>query len=632
MGWIVWIIESALCLVASYAAAVAVYPDRSALDRFILAMVVDTGLILLAIHLCGFVHQLYPAPLAVVATLLSGAVLYASHRATKPGVLAGCLRSDLRAPARLVADTIREREVSVATLVPAALAFGTCAVMVWYYRSWTWDPVWYHVPKTSLVIQEHSLRWLEIPNIWTQGNPANLELLAVWNCIFPRDNRFDDSAQLPFLLLGAAVVAAWCRRVGASRPLSAALGAVWIALPPIFLQAHSTHADVAWTSLFTAAIYVTIGTPERRDRWVGFLCWGLFIGMKYTGLFHIGLWGPWLLGRAVYEVVHTQPGKRLARTLDVAASGLFAIALGCFKYVQNWVHARNPMWPFDVNIRSLGIHFRGESNPGVEYGSGPDQSPTFFGAPNALHDLITSWFNDHPFYAPDVRSGGFGPVFRWLLLWCVIAVAFDVLRGRNWRRGLLPLALFVECLQVPVPYMTRFIIAAATASLVCTAIVFSEVRWRPVRLALSLALVGLTWHGYSEGYRGFIVHPRYFERARSLDAAGRNALQLDSFLWPTRWAMARERELRAGDVIAYDEGVHFLNDLFNHDFGPRVEFVSNRLPPAAYLARIRALRAKWVGVTRGTAAEQALVEAGAEFLFQTPDSPMAMYRMPASRP
>ena len=170
MGWIVWIIESALCLVASYAAAVAVYPDRSVLDRFILAMVVDTGLILLAIHLCGFVHQLYPAPLAVVATLLSGAVLYASHRATKPGVLAGCVRSDLGAPARLVADTIREREVSVATIVPAALAFGTCAVMVWYYRSWTWDPVWYHVPKTSLVIQEHSLRWLQIPNIWTQGN------------------------------------------------------------------------------------------------------------------------------------------------------------------------------------------------------------------------------------------------------------------------------------------------------------------------------------------------------------------------------------------------------------------------------------------------------------------------------
>ena len=409
MGWFVWIIESALCLAASYAAAVAVYPDRSVLDRFILAMVVDTGLILLAIHLCGLADRLSAGPLALVATLLCAAVLLAARRATKPGVFAECLRNDLRAPARLVADTVREREVAVGTLVPAALAAATCALMVWYYRSWTWDPVWYHVPKTSLVIQEGSLRWLQIPNIWTQGNPANLELLAVWNCIFPRDNRFDDSAQLPFLIVGAAVVAAWCRRVGASRPLSAALGAVWIALPPIFLQAHSTHADVAWNSLFTAAIYFTLGKPERRDRWVGFLCWGLFIGMKYTGLFHIALWGPWLLGRAVVEVANTPPGKRLGRTLDVAASGLFAIALGCFKYVQNWRHARNPMWPFDVTIRSLGLHFHGESNPGVEYGSGPDVSPTFFGAPNALHELVTSWFNDHPFYAPDVRSGRGGP-------------------------------------------------------------------------------------------------------------------------------------------------------------------------------------------------------------------------------
>ena len=91
-------------------------------------------------------------------------------------------------------------------------------------------------------------------------------------------------------------------------------------------------------------------------------------------------------------------------------------------------------------------------------------------------------------------------------------------------------------------------------------------------------------------------------------------------------------ELHAGDVIAYDEGVHFLNDLFNHDFGPRVEFVSSRLTPAQYIARLRALRAKWVGVTRGTAAEQALVEAGGEFLFQTPDSPMAMYRLGPARP
>ncbi|MEZ4411124.1 MAG: hypothetical protein R3A52_32280 [Polyangiales bacterium] len=627
MGWLVWLALSALGLAASYVVAAAVWPEKGALDRFITAMVVDSGLILLAIHLCGFASRLEPVTLGVVSTMIFGGAIAASLRFTTPAAVRAAFVRDLGSPARMLHDAWRDREPAIGTLVPAALAVGTTALMIWWYRSWTWDPVWYHVPKTSLAIQTQSLRWLDIPNIWTQGNPANLELLAVWNCIFQRDNRLDDSSQWPFLFVGAAVIAAWCRRVGASRPVSAAAGAVWIAMPPVYLQAHSTHADVAWNALFTAAIYFTVAGPERRGRWMGFLCWGLFLGMKYTGLFHIALWSPYLLALGAVEVYRQPAGQRLRRALDVVASGLFAGLLGCFKYLQNLINAHNPMWPFNLRVRSLGLHFYGPSDPGQEYGAGAGGSPTFFGAPHAFEDLISSWYNANPFYCPDVRSGGFGPVFRWLLLFCVVALAFDVLRGRNWRRALLPLALFIEALQVPVPYMTRFVLAAGSASLVLFAIVHTDTRWRLGRLALSVALVALTAHGYDEGYRGYIVHPRYYDRARSVDAATRSALQIDTFLWPTEWGVARERETRGG-VLAYDEGVHFLNDLFNHDFSSRVLYVSTRQPVAQYLARIHALRPRWVGVTRGTAAERALIDEGAEFLFQTPDSPMAMYRMP----
>ena len=34
------------------------------------------------------------------------------------------------------------------------------------------------------------------------------------------------------------------------------------------------------------------------------------------------------------------------------------------------------------------------------------------------------------------------PVFRWLLVPCVIAVAVDLLRGRSWRRSALVIVLF----------------------------------------------------------------------------------------------------------------------------------------------------------------------------------------------
>lgn len=627
MGWLLWLVLGTIGLLASYAVAVALWPDRGALDRFVTTMVVDTGLVLLAIHLCGFANRLETVSLAVVSAAIFTATWAIAWKYIKTGGFRATAESDFSAPWRLARDAWRDRELAVGTLVPAAMAVCTTAVMIWWYRSWTWDPVWYHVPKTSLAIQTQSLRWLDIPNVWTQGNPANLELLAVWNCIFQRDNRLDDSSQWPFLFVGAAVIAAWCRRVGASRPISAAAGAVWIALPPVYLQAHSTHCDVAWNALFTAAIYFTIGAPDRRGRWLGALCWGLFLGMKYTGLFHLALWSPYLVTLGVIEVYRRPAGERMNRTLDVVGSWLFAGVLGCFKYFQNLLNTHNPMWPFDLRVRSLGLHFYGPSDPGSEYGAGAGQSPTFFGAPHAFEDLLKSWYDSNPFYCPDVRSGGFGPVFRWLLIFCVVIVAVDVVRGRNWRRGLLPLALFIEALQVPVPYMTRFVLAAGSASLVLFAIVHTDLRFRTSRFALSLALVALTAYGYDQGTRGYIVHPRYLDRARSVDAATRSALQLDTFLWPTRWGVARERETR-GEVLAYDEGVHFLNDLFNHDFSSRVEFVSSRQPVERYLQRIRALRPRWVGVTRGSAAEAALIDVGAEFLFQTPDSPMAMYRMP----
>lgn len=626
MGWLVWIFESVLVFAASYAAAAAVYPDRGALERFVAAFLFDTTLILVALHLTGFADHLEPVTLAVTATALSGVTFYLAQRSVGREVITRCAREDLRAPLRLARDTWREGELAVGVVVPAALAFGTCALMVYFYRSWTWDPAWYHVPETSYAIQERSLDWINTPNVWTQANPRNVEILAVWNCIFPKDNRLDDSSQLPFLILGAAVVALWCRRVGASRPFSAAMGATWVALPPVFLQAHSTHTDVAWNAMFTAAVYYTIARPERRDRWMMFLCWGLFLGTKYTALFHLALWAPWLIARAVVELRAAPKALRWRLFGDIAASASLGPVLGMWKHLQNFIHTGNPMFPFDVKIRALGIHLPGPSDPGQEYGSGPDQSPTFFGAPNAVKELIESWYNSNPFYSPDVRSGGFGPVFRWLLLFAVIALALDLLRGRNWRRGAIPLLLFIEALQVPVPYMTRFILSAGCASLVALAIVYTDIRPKLPKLLISAALVALTWHGWTEAYRGFIVHPRYWERVRSASAVERAAMQIDVFLWPTQWGLARERELRAGDVFVYDESVHFLQDLFNHDYGTRVLYVSSA-NPTRFLAQVRSLRARWVGVAQGSPAASSLAAQGATLLFVAPFSNMAVYRV-----
>ncbi|MEI8258961.1 MAG: hypothetical protein WCJ30_25105, partial [Deltaproteobacteria bacterium] len=77
-----------------------------------------------------------------------------------------------------------------------------------------------------------------------------------------------------------------------------------------------------------------------------------------------------------------------------------------------------------------------------------------------------------------------------------------------------------------------------------------------------------------------------------------------------------------------DESVHFVGDLFCHDYHCRVVYVPSRRDPSAFMRDVHALHPRWVGVERGSGSESALRRTGAEFLFQTPDSGMAMYRMP----
>lgn len=629
MGWIVWLAESVLCLVASYLTAVAVYPDRGILDRLIATLLVATSLILVAIYACGLANMLAPWPLGVLSLVLFATVLVLALRSAGRERVFVVFRRDLGAPWRLVREAWQLREPAVLTIVTAAIVTGICCIMVWYFRSWTWDAVWYHVPKTYYAIQERTLRHISVPNPWTEGYPQHVEMLAVWNCIFPRDNRFDDSSQIPFLFLGAAAVAAWARRVGASRPFAASVGAAWITLPPVFLQAHSTHVDVAWSAMFTSAMYFMSGPPDRRDRWMCYISWGLFLGTKFTGAFHLALISPYLVWRIVQEIRRAH-GQRWRRFGDVLLSVGLVLILGSFKYIQNMVVRGNPLYPFRWTL--LGHTFPGVSTLAGEFGDGSARDPLFLGSPNALQNLVASWFDTDPFYAPDVRSGGFGPVFRYLLLPCVLLVTSDLVRLRNWRRSLLVVVFFVQALQVPAAVWPRFVIGAASASLVALAIVHTDLHSRLLRFVVSCALVVLTFVGYQDAFRGFIVFPRYLERARRADTVERAALQIDTFLWPTRWALQRERELQPGDVITYDQSVHFISDLFSHDYRTRVVYVPSDGDPQAFVHRVRSLNARWVGVQVDTPAERALQAAGAEYLFQTPLSTMAMYRMPRRNP
>jgi hypothetical protein len=252
---------------------------------------------------------------------------------------------------------------------------------------------------------------------------------------------------------------------------------------------------------------------------------------------------------------------------------------------------------------------------------------TFFGLPGDVLRLLTNWFDAHPFYAPDVRSGGLGALFRWLLLPCVLIVAADVVRLREWRRGLPVVALFGLALVVPWASWPRYIIPAGTAGLVALALVSQQLPGRWFRRGVAVALVGLSTYVFIEGFRGFIVFPKHFLASFRASPELRASLQIDTFLWTTEWGLLRERELAAGDVVAYDESAVFVQELFTRDYRTRVTFVSSQGDPEAYTQRLRALGARWVGVQQQSAAARAVEQAGGELLFVAPTSALAVYRM-----
>lgn len=142
-----------------------------------------------------------------------------------------------------------------------------------------------------------------------------------------------------------------------------------------------------------------------------------------------------------------------------------------------------------------------------------------------------------------------------------------------------------------------------------------------------MALVGLSTYAFAKSFQGFIVFPKHFLASFRASQELRASLQIDTFLWPTEWGLRRERELAAGDVVTYDESTVFLQELFTRDYRTRVTFVSSQGDLEAYIQRLRALRARWVGVQHESAAARAVQQAGGELLFVAPVSSLAMYRM-----
>jgi hypothetical protein len=246
--------------------------------------------------------------------------------------------------------------------------------------------------------------------------------------------------------------------------------------------------------------------------------------------------------------------------------------------------------------------------------------------------MISSWFNDHPDYIPDVKAGGFGPLFRWMLVPSVIIACVGLLWSE---RRLLPvLFLFAISIIVPMAWWPRFIIGAAMASLICYAQVSEKLPRRWVGSIVGLLFAFVSWQGLWTAMKGaarFSPMPKFLEAAWKASPVERSSLQIDVNLWPTEWNLQKEGEFQPGDAITYDESGYFLSELWCHDYRNPVFFVSSRQPPRDFLTKVHELRARWVGLHRDSETAAAIQAIGGQFLFTAPATGLSLYRLGSRR-
>ena len=623
MGWALWAIESGLCLFAAYAGAAAIYPERGPAHRLLVTLLISPSLILVVIQGCGLFAQLNPLTVGLAGALVFGCCLGIAISQLGRAGLASMVARDLQVFREAPREFFAARELGALNCLLGFAIFAFAALVIWVFRSWDWDCLVYHKTITDFTIQKQSLRWIDAYAV-VSAFPRNVEWLAVWNCLFQRDNRLDDSPQWLFGALGCLVIAAWARRLGAQRPFATALGATWIALPPVFLQLTTSHNDIACAALLSSAVYFLTEPIDRRSRWMCLIAIGLYVGTKFTALIPCTLLAPWVLARTAIEIYRSK-NQLLRRLSDILASLFAFVAVGLFKYIQNAIHTGNPLYPYRTRVLLLGLELPGPVNPNFFDG---DPDVYIFQGIRVAKKVFLSWFSTQAVYWPDVRTGGFGPLFAWVLLPAVVAMVVLAIRTRRFKAAVPLLVLFAIPVAVPAPWWPRYILATSIAALIALGLVQGVVRWGWIRVPLSILLVVGTVLGFHRGLSQ-AKGPGLMELRTAITSSAeqRAALQLIGWQWPTQWALQKETELQAGDGVAYDDGIAFPAEVFSHDYRTRVFYLPSTGNPAVYMQRLRELNVKWVAVTRGSWAEGEVRAQGGEYLFTPTLSPSNIYRL-----
>lgn len=576
-------------------------------ERALAAAILWLGALCIPVHVLGWLNVLDKASLAIgLSSSIAILLLVAWFPNRDWRTTAATVWDTICVPWDALRETWRERSVGAVGLVVCAGILVWTAWLAYLAPSSSWDGLMYHEGIVGFAIQNHGFRWVEVPpGVVEQVNgfPRTCEYLALIAAILD-GKRFMDlvpSAVSPIAILAFYVL---LRRVMKDRSAAVAAACALFLIPAIVLQLRSTYVDIEYTICFAACChFVTRSKLDQSHAWITALAIGLLGGMKVTGL----LLAPPLLGiwcLRVFAASWKERDWRFIPTLFVGAASV--VGLGGITYLRNWTMQHNVVWPSDLNVDRLNIHWHGPW----------PISNMQHAATDVWQDLFDLPKPDEQF--ADSRDNGYGTAGAFLILPLAIF-------------GLLRLVWRVSARVVTAPFR------AAPPShsdepwlLLLTLVAGGAFAMSPAfwwaRLNLHIVVIGFVLAGYLVGsFRsrrlaeaamgGAILlgavnlywsKPRWdvgFEAMRTLLSESereRIAHTLNDIVMPNETARAREGELHSGDVLVVTTHP-FVGTLWNEHYTNRVIYVRFH-GRAAFMSELERLHAKWV-VVQSTGSE-----------------------------
>jgi len=612
VGWLLLIGLTALALFASIAAALQTKPEGRA-ELGVATALAFTAMIGAPIYVLGYSNTLYAWSLAALSIATSSATIAACAR-RNPRRLAREVWTAARDLARMVPDGLHE-SASARSGVFVILFFCLGLELVALVLTWAvtvngWDDFLYHTPIIGFAIQQHGFSVVNIPLDMSvqgiNGYPRLCEATALWFVIFT-DRTLIELPSALYVLPLMLVMYALARRY-ATRVHAMGLAGVLFLVPHVWHTLCSTYNDLEVAFFLTCGLYyASKPTIRRADAVLGWIALAFVIASKIT----------WLVFVPPIALVLALRHRRLA----VLAFGFALCAVvASLHLVRNLVAFDDPFWPFTFESDKLHIHWIGFR--------------TYSGV--ATDPPITDSFSPPTGGMGDMFHRGYGLAVMWIgVPVAAIAIGIWLERaardfwrtkklGAAWTLGALLIPALVEIKTSPTLMQPRYNAHIVAALLTAGAWWLGQSAWRRARenvlgAMIALSIIPFFWLNDANvaslaEEKEHVLHP-FAPRAYS---------EHTGFDW---LAKPKYDEIHAGDEVDFSDRVAFIGALWNFDFSNRVVYVPFRSPRTFY-EELDRNHAKWVCVSRGTAAATALERnARWSFVGQTTDGlPEIVYR------